>query len=114
MPGVSAGLVDCPENCRQREVRRIGEHFEVAAKACAALSQTHETSALRADGVTKRYGPRVALAGVSLDVAVGECVALIGESGSCEGPTVLQVLVVGFVPAVVGGLFAAFGRRSGR
>ncbi|HET6798489.1 MAG TPA: ATP-binding cassette domain-containing protein [Gemmatimonadales bacterium] len=46
------------------------------------MSQNHEASALRVDGVTKRYGPRVALAGVSLDVAVGECVALIGESGA--------------------------------
>jgi osmoprotectant transport system ATP-binding protein len=41
-----------------------------------------EGSALRAEGVTKRYGPRLALDAVSIDVAVGECVALIGESGA--------------------------------
>jgi osmoprotectant transport system ATP-binding protein len=40
------------------------------------------TSALRAEDVTKRYGPRLALDHVSIDVAVGECVALIGESGA--------------------------------
>jgi len=39
-------------------------------------------SALRAEGVSKRYGDVVALDGVSLEVARGECVALIGESGS--------------------------------
>jgi osmoprotectant transport system ATP-binding protein len=41
---------------------------------------------LSAHGVTKRYhtatGVVAALAGVSLDVAAGECVALVGESGS--------------------------------
>jgi osmoprotectant transport system ATP-binding protein len=38
--------------------------------------------ALSAAGVSKRFGAVVALDDVSLDVAVGECVALVGESGS--------------------------------
>jgi osmoprotectant transport system ATP-binding protein len=38
--------------------------------------------ALRADQVSKRYGPRLALDGVSIAVDAGECVALIGESGA--------------------------------
>ena len=41
-----------------------------------------EGSVLRAEGVTKRYGPRLALDGVSVEVAAAECVALIGESGA--------------------------------
>jgi osmoprotectant transport system ATP-binding protein len=46
------------------------------------LSAGPEPVALRAEGVIKRYGPRVALDGVSLSVVAGECVALIGESGA--------------------------------
>jgi len=37
---------------------------------------------LRAENVTKRYGPVVALDGASLQVNRTECVVLIGESGS--------------------------------
>ncbi len=37
---------------------------------------------LAAEGVGKRYGSVVALAGVGLDVWPGECLALVGQSGS--------------------------------
>ncbi|HSJ64010.1 MAG TPA: ATP-binding cassette domain-containing protein [Gemmatimonadaceae bacterium] len=37
---------------------------------------------LRAHAVSKRYGDVIALDGVSIDVAQGECVALVGESGA--------------------------------
>lgn len=40
------------------------------------------TAALEAQDVSKRYGDVPALAGVSLIVATGSCVALVGESGS--------------------------------
>jgi len=44
--------------------------------------RTAASIALRAERITKRYGARVALDAVSLDVAVGECVALVGATGS--------------------------------
>jgi osmoprotectant transport system ATP-binding protein len=39
-------------------------------------------SALAAERVSKRFGAVVALDGVSLEVGLGECLAVIGESGS--------------------------------
>jgi osmoprotectant transport system ATP-binding protein len=39
-------------------------------------------AALRAVGITKRFGSVVALDRVTFEVASGECVALVGESGS--------------------------------
>jgi len=39
-------------------------------------------SALRAEGVTVRFGDVLALADVTLEVEAGECVALVGESGA--------------------------------
>jgi osmoprotectant transport system ATP-binding protein len=41
-----------------------------------------DPAVLRAERVSKRFGPVVALDRVTLDVRRGECVALIGESGS--------------------------------
>ena len=38
--------------------------------------------ALRAEGISKRFGAVVALDGVSVALARGECLALVGESGS--------------------------------
>jgi putative spermidine/putrescine transport system ATP-binding protein len=50
---------------------------------------------LRLDRLLKRYGTQAAVDGVSLDVARGECIALLGPSG-CGKTTTLR-LVAGFI-----------------
>lgn len=46
------------------------------------MSEPPPAKALVADNVSVRFGTHAALVELSLDVAVGECVALAGESGS--------------------------------
>ncbi len=50
---------------------------------------------LRLDRLVKRYGAQAAVDGVSLEVARGECIALLGPSG-CGKTTTLR-LVAGFI-----------------
>jgi ABC-2 type transport system ATP-binding protein len=54
--------------------------------------------ALRADGLTKRYGDRAALRGVSFTAARGERVAIIGPNGAGK-TTLLQILAGALAPS---------------
>ena len=62
---------------------------------------------LRLTGITKRFGPLLANDGISLDVARGEVVALLGENGA--GKTTLMNILFGHYVADAG-VVQVFGR----
>jgi spermidine/putrescine transport system ATP-binding protein len=70
-------------------------------------SAAHETL-LTVDQVTKRYGARPVLRGISLNVAAGEFLTILGESGS--GKTTLLRLIAGF-EQLDGGTISMGGER---
>src|SRR5882672_3572985 len=69
----------------------------------AADLQANADTAVRLDGVTKRFGDTVALRDASLKVQRGEFMTLLGPSGC--GKTTLLNLVAGFLGADGGELF---------
>ena len=58
------------------------------------------TTKVRLDGVSKHYGPVVALKGIDLDVYTGEFVTLLGPSGS--GKTTLLNVIAGMAAPTAG------------
>ncbi|MGE5504389.1 MAG: ABC transporter ATP-binding protein [Actinomycetota bacterium] len=68
------------------------------------------TPAVEAEGLVKHYGAHAAVSGVSLSVAPGERLALLGHNGA--GKTTLMKLILGIVPPTEGRL-AVLGERPG-
>jgi ABC-2 type transport system ATP-binding protein len=59
-----------------------------------------ETLAIRCHGLVKRYGDVVAVDGLDLEVAVGECFGLLGPNGA--GKTTTVEILQGLLPADAG------------
>lgn len=55
------------------------------------MTNAEDHPLLVAEGLTKRYGPRIGCADISLDIHEGEVVAVVGESGSGKS-TLLSLL----------------------
>jgi ABC-type Fe3+/spermidine/putrescine transport system ATPase subunit len=66
----------------------------IAARATFATPSANNNSLLSIRQVIKRYGKRPVLHGISLEVASGEFLTILGESGS--GKTTLLRLIAGF------------------
>lgn len=70
---------------------------EVPTRAAAGDRADASAVALRLHGVTRRFGPVLAVDGVDLDVAAGSLTALLGPSG-CGKTTVLRLVAGLLVP----------------
>ena len=68
--------------------------------SAAAAAATGAPPRLRVRGLTRRFGARVALDGVSFDVAPGEVFGLLGPNGA--GKTTAFRLLSGVLPANAG------------
>lgn len=82
------------------------------ATAVASSRPAAPPPALSVSGLDKRFGDQVLLSSVSLEIAAGERVALLGESGS--GKSTLLNLVAGLEPADGGSIHIAGERVDGR
>ena len=64
-----------------------------------------QPEALRAEGIVKRFGAVTALNGVSLQLAQGEILGILGDNGA--GKSTLMKILTGFQPPTAGQLFVA-------
>jgi ABC-2 type transport system ATP-binding protein len=95
-----------PSTARQRGWRRSGCPRRDAAVPRSGRGRRAAVNAVEAEGLVKRYGSELALAGVDLEVPAGSVTALLGPNGAGKSTTV-RILTTLAVPdegrATVGG-----------
>jgi ABC-type sugar transport system ATPase subunit len=67
------------------------------------MSTTTEAVPLRVENVAKRFGSLVALSGVSMHLAPGEILGILGDNGA--GKSTLMKILTGYLPATSGKIF---------
>ena len=72
----------------------VVDRIAPAPPSPAQPSPVTDAASISVRGLTKRFGPVLAVDGVDLDVAVGEFLALLGPSGS--GKTTILMSIAGF------------------
>jgi spermidine/putrescine transport system ATP-binding protein len=80
----------------------------VTSAATPVVSATEEAPLLEVRGIAKRFGSRHVLKSISLNIAAGEFLTLLGESGS--GKTTLLRLIAGFEQPTAGEIWMSGAR----
>ncbi|HKR69856.1 MAG TPA: ABC transporter ATP-binding protein [Streptosporangiaceae bacterium] len=86
-------------------LRESGSERTYIKASAAAREPAPSDAILSVRDLKKSFGSNVALAGIELDVAAGESVAVVGESGS--GKTTLARIIVGLETADAGNINVA-------
>jgi lipopolysaccharide export system ATP-binding protein len=99
VPGIAESKVTRPDVTRDSTYSRALDSPDAAATPAAAVV----TSRLRTEDLTKTYGGRTVVRGVSVDVASGEVVGLLGPNGA--GKTTTFYMTVGLTSPDRGRVF---------
>jgi ABC-2 type transport system ATP-binding protein len=79
---------------------RLGGGRHGTGARCASVARVSASPVLEVSGLTRRYGDLEALRGLDLELAPGECVAVIGHNGS--GKTTAMRMIAGLLDPSAG------------
>jgi peptide/nickel transport system ATP-binding protein len=109
--GYTRSLLASSVRIRDGEVVTIADAFAARPRRARAELTPGSQPGVRLDGVTKRFGEKVAVDDVSLVLPVGQTLAVVGESGS--GKTTTGRMILG-LERPDGGSVRVLGRDVGR